>query len=45
MYSTIYIYRMTEMNDQPQTDTYIETASEFIEHFNDYVKNPHKNNL
>ena len=29
---------MTEMKNQQQTDKYIETTSEFIKHFDDYVK-------
>ena len=35
---------MIEMNTQQQTDKFIETTSEFVKHFNDYVKNPQKNN-
>ena len=35
---------MTEMNNQQQTEKYIETTSEFVKHFNDYVENPQKNN-
>ena len=29
---------MIEMNNQQQTDNYIETTSEHAKHFNDYVK-------
>ena len=39
-YIYIYVKRMTEMNNQQQTDKYIETTSEFIKHFNVQVKNP-----
>ena len=39
-----YIYRMTEMNNQQQIDKYIETTSEFIKRFSDYVKKPQKKN-
>ena len=34
---------MTAMNNQQQTDKYIETTSDFL--FNDYVKNPQKNKV
>ena len=35
---------MTEMNNQQQIGKYIETTSEFVKRFNDYVKNQQKNN-
>ena len=35
---------MTELTNQQQTDKYIETTSEFVKHFNDYVKIPCRNN-
>ena len=35
---------MAEMNNQQQTDKYIETTSEFVKHFNYYVKHPQKSN-
>ena len=34
---------MTEMQNQQQTGTCIETTSEFIKHFDDYIKIQEKN--